>query len=310
LFTTLDGSTSYANQVGFLILGGLGMGPLAQIPLSSAQNACPKSDTAVVSSTVQFLQSIGQLIATAVMQSVLNNRAADLVAQGQTNQLTIITLAIQSVFFVPLGAACVELAASLCMEHVPLSTRGGNQKKEKQPPAAAKDIKTDNLEKAKAAEEPVKPKEPATDPTPSEVELPVQTASARRPSVAEALVEGIVAVAEEVAHDIAEEAPAAAIATSGILGSRMEVSEETEPPASQGAAEPARHDGGEGCWGDCRRYWPNREVNTLKHSTAVRDSFRNEACQRVEVCVELRLNVDIVIEVIAAFTAPCGSQFP
>lgn len=155
LYTTLRHDTSTANQVGFLILGGLGMGPLVQIPLLAAQNAVELADQAVCSSTIQFFQSIGGLLSTAVMQSVLNNNvkeeitpvvakmmpalynateeqipfSADTVNLQKLQQyfpayypefIDAYAKGVTSVFWVGLGSAAVALVASLFMQHVPL----------------------------------------------------------------------------------------------------------------------------------------------------------------------------------------------
>lgn len=77
LYTQMDATTSTANQVGFLILGGVSMGPLVQVPLLAAQNAVAVPDMAVTSSTMQFFQATGGLLSTAAMQTILNNRLAE-----------------------------------------------------------------------------------------------------------------------------------------------------------------------------------------------------------------------------------------
>ena len=53
------------------------MGPLVQVPLLQAQNAVPPEDMAVTSSSMQFFQSIGGLLSTAIAQSVMNNRITE-----------------------------------------------------------------------------------------------------------------------------------------------------------------------------------------------------------------------------------------
>lgn len=72
LYTRMDVDTSLANQVGFLLLGGLALGPLIQVPLLAAQNAVRTRDMAVASSTVTFCQAIGGLLSVAIMQTIMN----------------------------------------------------------------------------------------------------------------------------------------------------------------------------------------------------------------------------------------------
>ena len=57
VYTTFTSNTSNANLVGVLILGGLSLGPIVQVPLLCAQNAVTLKDMAVTSSTMNFWQS-------------------------------------------------------------------------------------------------------------------------------------------------------------------------------------------------------------------------------------------------------------
>jgi len=85
LFSTLSPTTTQTQIVGYLILGGLSMGPGVQVPLLSAQNAVGPKFVAVASSSMQFFQSIGGLLSTAICQTLMNNRlAANLVAACTT----------------------------------------------------------------------------------------------------------------------------------------------------------------------------------------------------------------------------------
>lgn len=125
---------------------------------AAAQNAVDIADQAVCSSAIQFFQSIGGLLSTAVMQSVLNNNVKEditpvaakllpLLANATADQIPFSTsgsgsidlgklqryfptiypefidayaTGVTSVFWVGLGSAAVALVASLFMQHVPL----------------------------------------------------------------------------------------------------------------------------------------------------------------------------------------------
>ncbi len=56
LYSTLTSTSTPAQRVGYLILGGLALGPLVQVPLLQAQNCVPSKDMAVCSSAQQFFQ--------------------------------------------------------------------------------------------------------------------------------------------------------------------------------------------------------------------------------------------------------------
>jgi hypothetical protein len=145
----MSASTSIANQVGWLILGGVGMGPLVQLPLLAAQNAVAVQDMAVTSSSLTFFQSVGGLLATAVGQSIFNNGVCEklqpvLDLQGlgpcdlsKQSDLTMDEIAVlnpplyagmiraftfgaQNIFWIGLAGAAATLVASLFMEHIPL----------------------------------------------------------------------------------------------------------------------------------------------------------------------------------------------
>lgn len=152
LYTTMDQHTNVANQVGFLILGGMALGPLVQVPLLAAQNAVSVKDMAVASSTVTFAQAIGGLLAVAIMQTIMNNRLIDafvpVIAKimallppgtpmpaGSAGDVAMIKTYFPSVwpdvlgayatgisgtFWVGVGCACVALLSALCMEHLKL----------------------------------------------------------------------------------------------------------------------------------------------------------------------------------------------
>ena len=151
-----------------LILGGLSLGPIVQVPLLCAQNAVTIKDMAVTSSTMNFWQSIGGLFGTAIMQTLLNNKISSEMVPvtaeleqlqaamggggggggGSGGTLNVqalyglpapfndlydkailaFTRACTQVFWCALAGGCLALAAALCMQHIPL--KGGEEHKE------------------------------------------------------------------------------------------------------------------------------------------------------------------------------------
>jgi MFS family permease len=149
LFTTMRADISLANRVGFLLLGGMAMGPNVQVPLLAAQNAVPSRDVAVTSSAINFFQSVSGLIATAIAQTILNNRLKALMEpivddlkalfpnMPMTGDFDVRSLkgplpvfydriiaaygeSTTSVFNIGIACAAIALCASAFMVHIPL----------------------------------------------------------------------------------------------------------------------------------------------------------------------------------------------
>lgn len=152
LYVTMDVTLTTANKVGFLILGGLAMGPNVQVPLLAGQNAVPSKDMAVASSTINFFQSVSGLLSTSIAQTILNSRAITLMTPIYNDLLAILppntpmdsknfdikmlkgtplepffhrivdayATATTSIFWVSLICGVLGLAAALFMKHIPL----------------------------------------------------------------------------------------------------------------------------------------------------------------------------------------------
>lgn len=73
LISTLDETSSTARLVGYLILTGSGQGQTLQTSMVAAQAAVDRKDMAVVTSTRNFLRSLGGTISLAVAAAVINN---------------------------------------------------------------------------------------------------------------------------------------------------------------------------------------------------------------------------------------------
>ncbi|KAL1914814.1 uncharacterized protein VTP21DRAFT_7906 [Calcarisporiella thermophila] len=73
LLTLLDENTTRAQEIGYLIVGGAGIGMLMQPLLIAAQSAVDYKDVSLVSALSQFFRSTGNMIGTAVVSSVFNN---------------------------------------------------------------------------------------------------------------------------------------------------------------------------------------------------------------------------------------------
>ncbi|KZO95510.1 MFS general substrate transporter [Calocera viscosa TUFC12733] len=73
LLSTLTLHSTTAQQVGYLILTGVGAGQTFQTTLIAAQAAVPRHQMAVVTGTRNFLRMLGGTVALAVCQAILNN---------------------------------------------------------------------------------------------------------------------------------------------------------------------------------------------------------------------------------------------
>ncbi|KZT58921.1 MFS general substrate transporter [Calocera cornea HHB12733] len=73
LLSTLSLHSTTAQQVGYLILTGVGAGQTFQTTLIAAQAAVPRHQMAVVTGTRNFLRMLGGTVALAVCQAILNN---------------------------------------------------------------------------------------------------------------------------------------------------------------------------------------------------------------------------------------------
>lgn len=144
LYSTLTSTSTPAQRVGYLILGGLALGPLVQVPLLQAQNCVPAKDMAVTSSAQQFFQSVGGLLSTAIAQTALNNRLQEKFApiiadfgggNGAPLDMAVIqaccpalydriidayTYGVAGVFYVGMAGAACALVGALFTEHIPL----------------------------------------------------------------------------------------------------------------------------------------------------------------------------------------------
>ncbi|EJU04352.1 MFS general substrate transporter [Dacryopinax primogenitus] len=73
LLSTLSLHSTEAQQVGYLILTGVGAGQTFQTTLIAAQAAVPRNQMAVVTGTRNFVRMLGGTVALAVCQAILNN---------------------------------------------------------------------------------------------------------------------------------------------------------------------------------------------------------------------------------------------
>ena len=83
--------------------------------------------SAVTSSAMQFFQSIGGLLSTAIAQSILNNRATELLPKvdaGEMNILDMYAYAVGGVFYCGVAGAAAALAGALLSKHIPLQGGG------------------------------------------------------------------------------------------------------------------------------------------------------------------------------------------
>lgn len=73
LLSTLDEQSSTARLVGYLLLTGAGQGQTLQTSMVAAQAAVERKDMAVVTSTRNFLRSLGGTVSLAAAAAVINN---------------------------------------------------------------------------------------------------------------------------------------------------------------------------------------------------------------------------------------------
>ncbi|KAL8286873.1 hypothetical protein RQP46_003879 [Phenoliferia psychrophenolica] len=72
LFSTLDQNTSTAKLIGFMVIGALGQGQTLQTTMVAAQAAVQRSEMSVVTSTRNFLRSLGGALALAIAGAIIH----------------------------------------------------------------------------------------------------------------------------------------------------------------------------------------------------------------------------------------------
>ncbi|KAJ3076782.1 hypothetical protein HDU98_000082 [Podochytrium sp. JEL0797] len=87
LVSRLTGSSSLAEQYGFLAVFGLGLGCLVQIRMISLQASVPRELIAIATGVGQTCNSLGSAIGIAVMGTIFNNLAVENMARDSALQL-------------------------------------------------------------------------------------------------------------------------------------------------------------------------------------------------------------------------------
>lgn len=73
LLSTISATTSEAKIIGFLVITGIGQGGCLQTTIIAAQAACTRADMSTVTSTRNFLRSLGGAVVIALASAILNS---------------------------------------------------------------------------------------------------------------------------------------------------------------------------------------------------------------------------------------------
>ncbi|KAJ1655693.1 hypothetical protein IWQ61_004605 [Dispira simplex] len=73
LLSTLDSTSTVGNEIGYLIVAGMGLGLCFQTLIVITQTSVPEEDVAVVTACYSFFQTIGATIGIAIFSTALNN---------------------------------------------------------------------------------------------------------------------------------------------------------------------------------------------------------------------------------------------
>ena len=77
LFTRLDADSSSTDAIGYMVVGGMGLGATLPTFIISVQNAFPHHMLGVVTASLQFFRNIGGAVGTAVLGSFMTIRLGD-----------------------------------------------------------------------------------------------------------------------------------------------------------------------------------------------------------------------------------------
>ncbi|KAI8868700.1 MFS general substrate transporter [Ramicandelaber brevisporus] len=139
LVSTWTETTSNGKLIGYLLIGGMGMGiGMASVTLA-CQTSVPQSDMANVTSLLQFLRSLGGIIGLAVQSTVLNNELsshlspelAKIASQSQTTIrmqpkeiadeiISAYVSSLHTMYIVTVPFVVLGFLAALFIRHVPL----------------------------------------------------------------------------------------------------------------------------------------------------------------------------------------------